>query len=645
MEDSLAASVIEYCRRRFHAQVYSLDFSSGQQVILRHESTGRWYGVLEDEEHLSLHCGKLLVYQMSGNFGFSKPVKQSPEEWIAVHLDGSVSEETIRQLLLASFRYTDLPEASELSCLEEEESKGDHTVNVALEESRERSLKEQVRITEGYEEQAIHWKQPPVKKQLPDVLQKMKNIRLSRLTMNWDQRMAEEFYLQALCAKDYEDDFPFHGRFVCMRPAYRLMDDRQLRGYFAWRTKFHHNEETDLDEETQLSFAFLRVYEILNGIMDDKEAGFQELLKIQEEYGKNAVILSYQLKDWIHDYIIRYGLQEHVSPEYFPEIKTDDFLVVLEHPAQAEDGTFFEALCSLADYKILKSLFVKKNPEKAAALLRRICAALDQAVQEKEDRSLVTKCFGDGAGIRQYTNLFRNAIYFDSGRNEKIPEFRIDAIRSYARDTQGYWLLKSPYVLKGRSQALGELMREADRLMRLYYGKSGSLKEKFPPCEYKDVIARAIDDYEKERKEAQRPRIHLDMSSLSRIREDAAVTRDALIVDEEEAPVERDEIPALVMDEKEKQPAAETKTEVPVQNNTEEPQDLQKYLLKALLDGTAYKDMLQKHHAQLSMLVDQINETMMDVVGDTVIEFDGETPSLIEDYVDDVRNWLEENKG
>ena len=181
--------------------------------------------------------------------------------------------------------------------------------------------------------------------------------------------------------------------------------------------------------------------------------------------------------------------------------------------------------------------------------------------------------------------------------------------------------------------------------MRLYYGKSGSLKEKFPPCEYKDVIARAIDDYEKERKEAQRPRIHLDMSSLSRIREDAAVTRDALIVDEEEAPVERDEIPALVMDEKEKQPAAETKTEVPVQNNTEEPQDLQKYLLKALLDGTAYKDMLQKHHAQLSMLVDQINETMMDVVGDTVIEFDGETPSLIEDYVDDVRNWLEENKG
>ncbi|MEE3487239.1 MAG: TerB N-terminal domain-containing protein [Bulleidia sp.] len=648
MEDSLAASIVEYCRRRFHAQVHSLDLSSGQQVILRHESTGRWYGVLADEEHLSLHCGKLLVYQMSGCFGFSRPLKQSPEEWIVVHLDGSVPEETIRQLLLASFRYTDLPDASELSYLNENEREEDHAVNIALEESRARSLKEQVRITDGYEEQAIHWKKPPVKKQLPDVLQKLKAVRLSRLTMNWDQRMAEEFCLQALVAKDYEDDYPFHGRFVCYRPTYRLMDDRQLRGYFTWRTMFHQGRKSDLDEETLDSFAFVRVYEILNGLVDDKEEGLLELMEIHDAYGEGSLVLKPQLEHWIHDYIICYGLQSHATELYFPEIRMDRNLLALEHPMETADADFLNALAELADYRLLESQFAAKNPELAAVLLKRICIALDHAVQDKEQRSLASKCFGDGGSVRQYTTLFRNAVYFDSRKNEDKEKtvFTVDAIRSYERDEQGCWLLKSPYVLRQKSKVLGELLREADRQMRLHYGKSGRLKEKNPPCAYKDVIAKAIDDYEKELAEARRPKVHIDMSSLSRIREDAAVTRDALIVDEaENVLAENQEAQTVQSEAMELQPDMEVKKEAPVQENTEEVQDLQKYLLQALLDGREYKDVLQKNHVQLSMLVDQINETMMDVVGDTVIEFDGETPSLIEDYVDDVRNWLEENKG
>ena len=40
------------------------------------------------------------------------------------------------------------------------------------------------------------------------------------------------------------------------------------------------------------------------------------------------------------------------------------------------------------------------------------------------------------------------------------------------------------------------------------------------------------------------------------------------------------------------------------------------------------------------MLVDRINERMMDDIGDTVIEFDGDRPVIIEDYEDDLRQWL-----
>jgi hypothetical protein len=42
----------------------------------------------------------------------------------------------------------------------------------------------------------------------------------------------------------------------------------------------------------------------------------------------------------------------------------------------------------------------------------------------------------------------------------------------------------------------------------------------------------------------------------------------------------------------------------------------------------------------LSLAVDAINDAFLDVVGDTVIEFDDDVPQLVEDYVDDVRDAL-----
>ena len=58
-------------------------------------------------------------------------------------------------------------------------------------------------------------------------------------------------------------------------------------------------------------------------------------------------------------------------------------------------------------------------------------------------------------------------------------------------------------------------------------------------------------------------------------------------------------------------------------------------LLEALLAGQAPKA------ASADLLADDINEKLLDLVGDVVIEFD-ETgaPRLVEDYVEDVRKAL-----
>ena len=60
-------------------------------------------------------------------------------------------------------------------------------------------------------------------------------------------------------------------------------------------------------------------------------------------------------------------------------------------------------------------------------------------------------------------------------------------------------------------------------------------------------------------------------------------------------------------------------------------------LLLALLDGSPleqYDDMF------LTLAADAINEALLDEIGDTVVEFDGERPALVEDYIQDVKDML-----
>ena len=43
---------------------------------------------------------------------------------------------------------------------------------------------------------------------------------------------------------------------------------------------------------------------------------------------------------------------------------------------------------------------------------------------------------------------------------------------------------------------------------------------------------------------------------------------------------------------------------------------------------------------RLSILCDSINEKLYELLGDTAIEFDGNRPLIVEDYIDDVKGVL-----
>ena len=117
------------------------------------------------------------------------------------------------------------------------------------------------------------------------------------------------------------------------------------------------------------------------------------------------------------------------------------------------------------------------------------------------------------------------------------------------------------------------------------------------------------------------PKVNLDSAFLNKIRDDAAVTRDALLTEEEmEEVIETDET---------------TDTNEPVEKD-----DGSFYILKMILSGKDVSVYIHEHHLLPTVVTDEINEAFFDEIGDSILECDGETISLVEDYRSDVEELL-----
>ena len=56
-----------------------------------------------------------------------------------------------------------------------------------------------------------------------------------------------------------------------------------------------------------------------------------------------------------------------------------------------------------------------------------------------------------------------------------------------------------------------------------------------------------------------------------------------------------------------------------------------------LLRGENAETVARKNGIMLSVAVEEINETLFEDFGDTVIDFDGDTPIIIEDYENELK--------
>ena len=509
---------------------------------------------------------------------------------------------------------------------------------------------------------------------------------------------AELFYRQGLLMADFEDDCPYNGTFKSYFPTYNAMSDRQLRGYFTWRARVRRGTV----EETSTSFAFLYLYELICGIgVTDPLDGFRKIKSFWESYRAFEPGIDRFARVWLQDYAVFHGL----DPQLLSDSKTvlfDKALIELRRaardltppstgkapkrrkssepvlplpPDEAREERLMAAIDALSTYNLANSRLNRSHHRDLRHVACAVYVRMARYYDTHRKTGIVASLFGEETAM-PYT-MFASAVFFAPERHEDC-EYRLDPIHIY-RCQNGFWECMRIHGSRQKSSKLGEMMRACDQRLRLALDPGHPLKEEKVPKYLAKIIDDEIVAWLSWDAAHQPVKIDIDLSQLGHIRSAAAQTREALLIDEEREdgmPAEAEatffEQPgvepasdmiaqpvatAMPQDEADEptvspeqfgivapllvpEPAPSTTTPIDAATALDPAADA--YLRALLEQDTAQAASAVAQSGQSEdMLVDNINEALFDLVGDTVIEFGAAGPQIIEDYEADVRGYLD----
>lgn len=452
------------------------------------------------------------------------------------------------------------------------------------------------------------------------------------------------FLRQARAMADYEDSYSENAEFSSAFPSYAAMNDAQLRTYFSWRTKLRRGKL----EKTSLSYAYVYIFELLNTVGAETPAdAFIKLRDFFEKYGELDENVFLYRGRWLTDFAVYYGLEQ-----FYGELPLDDLTskggAVLLDVGGYSDDRILDAVECFSSYSLARSSVYKKAPE----LCSRAVAAV---VRELDSRFAHSGGFAEHYCGRRKLSYFMFAsavVYTESFRGNStvtLPDGRTFS------SINGHWLKTVFYKEPNCSRDLGALMRTVDIILR----DKLKMKNKIKPSSLntglqtvvRECIDRVFDEKRAEEKRKRMDSVRIDFSNLDSIRTASDRTGERLMTEEDtEPPVKASEAgipqktPALNLSvEAEKAsafvPSDETFTRVN-DEKTAHADNPHTRLIGILLDGGDASAFAHEAGIPLSMLCDEINEKYFDDFGDTVIDFDGDTPYIIPDYAEELRGML-----
>lgn len=461
-----------------------------------------------------------------------------------------------------------------------------------------------------FKEEPIPPRAAPRRERLPSILQTARSLENGRY-QNWQSREVI-FLKQGKLLAGYEDEYDFRDTVQRYYPTYETLSDRELRGYFSWRTQLRRGNIS----RTWPAFAFLYIYELLNQIgAADPMDGYRRLVDFRDAYGQiDACILPY-LERWLVDYVVYYGLDAELLSGS-PQAVFDQSVAVLERIQDQDEASVIRAVKRLAPKWLERSRFYGAYEADMDAVIVRVLRRMSAHYAARCRRTMVEQYFG-GVSLYQ-VRLFDAAVFCDPLKRRSY-EYSLNEQRVYVCG-KGLWTVRKRAASTGPNEKLDALLKTIDAAMRREFEYRYEIKS---TVETKWIV-RTIQEESRRRAEEKRAagekKLSIDYAQLNKIRRDAAITQERLVVEEEEPAPPPEERPV---------PPAEPQGETPLSRE-------EYRLLQCLLYG-GDTGWVQASGCMLSVLADGINEKLYDIFQDSVL--DG-APQLVEDYIDDLKEMV-----
>ena len=422
------------------------------------------------------------------------------------------------------------------------------------------------------------------------------------------------FIKQGKLLAAYEDDYVYDRRVTHYFPTYQSLTNPELRGYFSWRTKLRRGNL----QKTSLTYAFLYIYELLNQIgVTDPMDGYRKLTEFRDAYGAlDDGILPY-LNLWLMDYAVYYNLDAGLLADT-PQVRFNRGIAALDSIQSRGDEEVIRAVKQLSPKWLERSKFYREYREDCDIVIVRVLRRMSAHYNARCKKTMVEQYFGS---FSQYRVILFDAAVFHERQVEGSRQYKVDENYIY-RCRNGLWSVQKYNCLPHSNGKLGDVLKAIDGVMRECYGYGRPIQYKLDTKWILKIIQEEARNLLAEKKAAEEKKITIDYSRLARIRSDAAVTRDRLMVEEEA----EEEAPPV-------------QTPAPAEEPEDTPLTKDEYrLLQSLLYGRDY-GWVRSSGLMLSVLVDGINDKLYDTFSDSVLLGD-DPPELIEDYIADLKEMI-----
>lgn len=465
-----------------------------------------------------------------------------------------------------------------------------------------------------YMDEPIYHREKTPEEKLPAPLQAARSLEKGAARMYQNRRSL--FLNQAKLLEFYKDDY--EGGYIshCYYPTYDLLSNRELRSYFAWRTKVRNGDI----QPSCSCFAYLYLYELINGIgtgtpveglhkMDDFAAAYKEYESSLMNYYAN----------WRKSYIIYYNLSDSFLGGEEREGE-EAHMAVLDSAQEQTDDAIAAAVKQLAPGWLNRSKFYKTHQTDMDRVIVQVLRRMHQHYSARSKRTFSEQLFGSRETYP--VDLFCHAVFCDPLRHENSRYYITDS--HYYECRNGYWTETSCFIDSHKRRKLENLMKTIDASLRVALNDGKPIKSpsqlKWVTKVIEEEVAALLETQKQQ--EAAAKRVQIDYSALAQIRREAAITQDKLATEEE---IEEEAPPAV-------QPPPPQPEALP----GDCPLDKTQYrLMQNLLYG-GDTSWVQREGKMVSVLLDSINEILYDTFQDAVIE----DQQVVEDYIDELKEMV-----